>query len=478
MNKIRTRFAPSPTGYMHIGNLRTALYAYLFAKSQGGDFILRIEDTDRARYVADAVEFIERTLAAAKIIPDEGPHQGGDFAPYVQSERMDTYKKYAEELVAKGHAYRCFCTHDEECPDENKFGGYNRHCRDLSTEEIEKNLAEGKPYVIRQKMPLTGETTFFDVLHGNITIANSELEDQVLLKSDGMPTYNFANVVDDHLMKVSHIIRGTEFITSTPKHVLLYEFFGWELPTFIHLAPVMGKAEDGTVSKLSKRHGATSFNDLIEIGYLPEAITNYVALLGWSPKNSCQEIFTMDELIKNFSLDGLSKSPAVFDYAKLDWMSGEYFKAMTDEDFAEAADKYFADFDEPKKIFLASLLKTRVAKLSDITDMIAFLKTLPPFDVNLFSNKRNKVTPEKSAEILAPAIKILEQVDDWTLDTLNEKISAFVESSGIKVGAVMWPLRIALSMQKVTPGGVTEILYLLGKKVSLERLNAALTQLS
>ena len=444
MNRIRTRFAPSPTGYMHIGNLRTALYAYLFAKSQGGDFILRIEDTDRARYVADAVEFIERTLAAAKIIPDEGPHHGGNFAPYVQSERMDIYKKYAEQLVADGHAYY---------------------------EETENGVA------IRQKMPRVGETTFFDVLHGNITIANSELEDQVLLKSDGMPTYNFANVIDDHLMEVSHIIRGTEFITSTPKHVLLYEFFGWELPTFIHLAPVMGKAEDGTVSKLSKRHGATSFNDLIEAGYLPEAITNYVALLGWSPKNSCQEIFSMDELIANFSLDGLSKSPAVFDYAKLDWMSGEYFKAMSDENFAEVAEKYFADFDTPRKIFLASLLKTRVAKLSDIPAMIDFLKNLPPFDAELFTNKRNKVTPQKSVEILEPAIKILSQVDDWTLDTLNEKISAFVQDSGLKVGAVMWPLRIALSMQKVTPGGVTEILYLLGKETSLSRLNTTLQNL-
>ena len=440
MKKIRTRFAPSPTGYMHIGNLRTALYAYLFAKSQGGDFILRIEDTDRARYVPDAVEFIERTLSAAKIIPDEGPHHGGNFAPYVQSERMDIYKKYAEQLVADGHAY----------------------------------YEDG---AIRQKMPRVGETTFFDVLHGNITIANNELEDQVLLKSDGMPTYNFANVIDDHLMEVSHIIRGTEFITSTPKHVLLYEFFGWELPTFIHLAPVMGKADDGTVSKLSKRHGATSFNDLIEAGYLPEAITNYVALLGWSPKNSCQEIFSMDELIKNFSLDGLSKSPAVFDYAKLDWMNGEYFKAMTDENFAAAAEKYFADFDAPRKIFLAGLLKTRVAKLSDIPAMIAFLKNLPPFDAELFFNKRNKVTPQKSVEILTPAIKILEEVDDWSFEVLNEKISAFTAQSGLKIGAVMWPLRIALSGQKVTPGGVTEILYLLDKKISLERLNAALENL-
>ena len=444
MNRIRTRFAPSPTGYMHIGNLRTALYAYLFAKSQGGDFILRIEDTDRARYVSDAVEFIERTLAAAKIIPDESPAIGGKFAPYIQSERMEIYKHYAEELVADGHAYY---------------------------EETEQGRA------IRQKMPRVGETTFFDVLHGNITIANSELEDQVLLKSDGMPTYNFANVIDDHLMEVSHIIRGTEFITSTPKHVLLYEYFGWELPTFIHLAPVMGKAEDGTISKLSKRHGATSFHDLIQAGYLPEAITNYVALLGWSPKNSCREIFSMDELIAAFTLDGLSKSPAVFDYAKLDWMSGEYFKAMSDENFADAAQKYLADFDDDRKIFLASLLKTRVAKLSDIPPMIDFLKNLLPFDAELFTNKRNKVTPQKSAEILAPAIKILETVDDWTLDTLNATIGEFVTNSGLKIGTVMWPLRIALSMQRVTPGGVTEILYLLGKNESLIRLNDALSKL-
>lgn len=444
LNKIRTRFAPSPTGYMHIGNLRTALYAYLFAKSQGGDFILRIEDTDRARFVPDAVNFIEKTLAAAKIIPDEGPNHGGNFAPYVQSERMEIYKKFAEELVEMGHAYY---------------------------EKSENGTA------IRQKMPKVGETTFFDVIHGNITIANSELEDQILLKSDGMPTYNFANVVDDHLMEVTHIIRGTEFITSTPKHVLLYKFFGWELPIFIHLAPVMGKTDDGTISKLSKRHGATSFNDLVEIGYLPEAITNYVALLGWNPKNSCQEIFSMDELIAAFSLDGLSKSPAVFDYAKLDWMNGEYFKAMSDENFAKIAEKYLADFDFERKIFLAGLLKTRIAKLSDIPQMIRFLKVLPPFDAELFTNKRNKVTPEKSAEILAPAIEILSEIDDWTLENLNNCVSKFVESSNLKVGTVMWPLRIAISMQKVTPGGVTEILYLLGKKTSLERLNLSLNAL-
>ena len=444
MKKIRTRFAPSPTGYMHIGNLRTALYAYLFAKSQGGDFILRIEDTDRERYVADAVEFIEKTLAAAKIIPDEGPHQGGNFAPYVQSERAEIYKKYAEELVEKNFAYY---------------------------EESENGVA------IRQKMPKTGETTFFDVLHGNITISNSELEDQILLKSDGMPTYNFSNVIDDHLMEISHISRGTDFITSTPKHVLLYKNFGWEIPTFIHLAPVMGKAEDGTISKLSKRHGATSFNDLIEAGYLPEAITNYVALLGWNPKTN-QEIFSMSELIEKFSLEGLSKSPAVFDYDKLDWMSGEYFKNMSDEDFAKVAEKYFSEISDDKKVYLASLIKTRVKKLSEIPDMIKFLKILPDFDIELFTNKRNKITPEKSAEIISAAVEMLEKISDWSFENLEKNISSFIEKSGLKTGTVMWPLRIALAMQKVTPGGVTEILYLLGKKISLERLNSALEKLN
>ena len=442
LNKVRTRFAPSPTGYMHIGNLRTALYAYLFAKSQGGDFILRIEDTDRARYVADAVEFIENTLKMAKIYPDEGPNQGGEYAPYVQSERMDIYKKYADELVEKGFAY-----YDEGA--------------------------------IRQKMPKVGETTFYDVLHGNITIANEELEDQVLLKSDGMPTYNFANVIDDHLMEITHIIRGAEFITSTPKHVLLYQNFGWELPTFIHLAPVMGKAEDGSVSKLSKRHGATSFGDLVDMGYLPEAITNYVALLGWNPKNTNQEIFTMDELIAAFSLDGLSKSPAVFDYDKLNWMSSEYFKKMNDTDFAEAARK-FVEVDEnlsSKFEYLASLLKPRVNKLSEIPAMIQFLKEMPEFDAELFVNKRNKVTVEKAIELLPSAIEILDGVNDWTVDKLNDTVAKYTESTGLKVGTVMWVLRIALSMQKVTPGGVIEILYLLGKKNSLERLQQNLDKL-
>ena len=482
MDRVRTRFAPSPTGFMHIGNLRTALYAYLFAKSNDGDFILRIEDTDRARYVEGAVEFIKNTLNAAKIFPDEGPDIGGDFAPYVQSQRMDIYKRYAEQLVENGHAYRCFCRQSDEpstVEPDKKFGGYDRHCRDLDPDVIAKNLADGVPYVIRQKMPLAGETTFFDVLHGNITIANSELEDQVLLKRDGMPTYNFANVIDDHLMKVSHIIRGTEFITSTPKHVLLYQFFGWELPIFIHLAPVMGKADDGSISKLSKRHGATSFDDLIKAGYLPEAITNYVALLGWNPKNSNQEIFSMDELIEAFSLEGLSKSPAVFDYDKLDWMNGEYFKRMSDQSFADSA-RNFVELDdnlESKWEFLASLLKTRVSKFSEINGSIRFLIEKPAFDAELFINKKNKVTVEKSIEIIEAALEQIDRIDDWTLETISETIGAFAASTQLKLGTVMWPLRVGLSGQKVTPGGVNELLYLLGKKNSLSRLHETLDNL-
>lgn len=478
---VRTRFAPSPTGYMHIGNLRTALYAYLFAKANNGTFILRIEDTDRARYVADAVDFIERTLAAAKIVPDEGPGIGGEYGSYVQSERMDIYKEYAEKLVKLGAAYYCFCDPDED-HSTGKFGGYDRTCRDLPQDVIDEHLKNGDPYVIRQKMPLTGETTYFDVLHGNITIPNEELEDQVLLKRDGMPTYNFANVIDDHLMHVTHIIRGAEFITSTPKHVLLYQSYGWELPTFIHLAPVMGKNEDGSVSKLSKRHGATSFDDLVKMGYLPEAITNYVALLGWNPKTTNQEIFSMDELIGAFSLDGLSKSPAVFDYDKLGWINGEYFKKMTDEAFAKEARAYAGDLPanlDASWSTLATLLKTRLQRFGEIPQEIAFLIDQPAFDASLYQNKRNKVTPEKAAEILPSFIEVLEGVDtsDWNNDHLYALLEEKIAAAGVKKGLVMWVLRIAAAGQKVTPGGATEILAILGKDESLSRLKKSLAKL-
>ena len=485
---IRTRFAPSPTGYMHIGNLRTALYAYLFARANDGTFILRIEDTDRSRYVADAVDFIRRTLDAAGIVPDEGPDDiGGDYGPYVQSERMEIYKKYAEQLVATGHAYRCFCNHTEEVPPaegEKSFGGYPRTCRDLPPEEIEARLARGEAYVIRQKMPLTGETTFYDVLHGNVTIPNTELEDQVLLKSDGMPTYNFANVIDDRLMKVSHIIRGTEFITSTPKHVLLYEAFGWEPPVFVHLAPVMGRDEEtGKTSKLSKRHGATSFNDLVEAGYPAAAIVNYVALLGWSPKTTNQEVFSMDELIECFSLEGLSKSPAVFDYDKLGWMSGEYFKAMTDEEFAEAARPFAGDLPAnlgARWAQIAKLLKTRVAKLGDVRPSIAFFIEAPAFDAGLYENKRNKVTPAAAAELLPALIEILAALPaaHWENDLLYALLEECIEREGWRKGTVMWVLRIAAAGQAVTPGGATEILSILGRETGLARLHAALDRLN
>lgn len=478
---VRTRFAPSPTGYMHIGNLRTALYGYLYAKSQQGQFILRIEDTDRTRYVADAVDFINRTLEMAHIVPDESPSLGGPYGPYVQSERMDLYKKYAEELVKTGHAYYCFCDPDED-HSAGKFGGYDRTCRNLAPEVIEEHLKNGDPYVIRQKMPLTGETTFFDVLHGNITIKNEELEDQVLLKRDGMPTYNFANVIDDHLMHITHIMRGAEFITSTPKYILLYESFGWEVPTFIHLAPVMGKNEDGSISKLSKRHGATSFDDLVKAGYLPDAIVNYVALLGWNPKTTNQEIFSMAELIEHFSLEGLSKSPAVFDYDKLGWINGEYLKAMSDEDFAKMARPFVGelpDYLEQNWAHLASLLKTRIQRLGDLPQEIAFLCEQPAFDAELYVNKRNKVTPEKAAELLPGMMALLEAVpeSDWNNDALYEKLNAYIEEQGIKKGLAMWVLRIAAAGQKVTPGGATEILSLLGKKISMERIKKSLAKL-
>lgn len=478
---VRTRFAPSPTGYMHIGNLRTALYGYLYAKSQQGQFILRIEDTDRTRYVADAVDFINRTLEMAHIVPDESPSLGGPYGPYVQSERMDLYKKYAEELVKTGHAYYCFCNPDED-HSAGKFGGYDRTCRNLAPEVIEEHLKNGDPYVIRQKMPLTGETTFFDVLHGNITIKNEELEDQVLLKRDGMPTYNFANVIDDHLMHITHIMRGAEFITSTPKYILLYESFGWDVPTFIHLAPVMGKNEDGSISKLSKRHGATSFDDLVKAGYLPDAIVNYVALLGWNPKTTNQEIFSMAELIEHFSLEGLSKSPAVFDYDKLGWINGEYLKAMSDEDFAKMARPFVGelpDYLEQSWTHLASLLKTRIQRLGDLPQEIAFLCEQPAFDAELYVNKRNKVTPEKAVELLPGMMALLEEVpeSDWNNDALYEKLNSYIEEQGIKKGLAMWVLRIAAAGQKVTPGGATEILSLLGKKISMERIKKSLAKL-
>lgn len=479
MSTIRTRFAPSPTGYMHIGNLRTALYCYLFAKNQKGKFILRIEDTDRTRYVEDAVSVIEKTLFDAKIIPDEGPHQGGDYGPYVQSERTAIYQKYANLLLEKGYAYRCYCDVEKEGENanSNSFQGYNRHCRNLAKETIEEYEKQKRPYVIRQKIPLTGATTFKDIVHGTITIEHAEIEDQVLIKRDGMPTYNFANVIDDHLMHITHIIRGVEFITSTPKYVLLYQALGFEVPHFIHLPPVMGKNPDGTVSKLSKRHGATGFSELIERGYLAQAITNYVALLGWSPKSN-QEIFSMEELIDHFSLEHLSKSSAIFDYKKLDWYNGEYLKQMTDKEFLDHARTYLPNLDEEKLLLLASLLKTRIHRLGEIEENISFLFALQDYDISLFQNKRNKITLELVQKLLPELFTIVAKITNFTRTTIDEALHKFAEENKLKIGQVMWPLRIALAGRPVTPGGVTDLLILLGKEEAIKRMQKAIEKLA
>lgn len=477
MNNVRLRFAPSPTGKMQAGNLRTALFNYLFAKSQGGKFILRIEDTDKNRYVDGAVANIINTLNQAGIIPDEGPNQGGEFGPYIQSERLDIYQKYAKRLIDNSYAYYCFCPNNENITHELN----NKHqcnCKNLSIEEINQKLKNNVPYVIRQKIPQEGQTSFNDVIHGTITINNNELEEQILIKSDGYPTYNFANVIDDHFMHISHVMRGVEFITSTPKYILLYEYFGWEPPIFIHLASVMGKNSDGSISKLSKRHGAVNFQDLINQGYLSKALINYIALLGWSPKNSNQEIFSMDELIQNFTLDGLSKSSSIFDYNKLDWFNKEYIKRLTDEEFLQLSQQYFKNFTKEQQLLLVTSLKSRITKFTDINYMIQFLYQLPKFDINLFNNKKNKVNIQNSKEIISFVINELNNINAWNIEKLHQLLINFSNILNLKLGTIIWPIRIALSMQQVTPCGVIEVLYLLGKNESLKRLNYSLEELN
>ena len=446
---------------MHIGNLRTALFAYLFAKSQNGKFILRIEDTDQGRYVEGAVDVIYETLKAARLYHDEGPDIGGDYGPYIQSERKGMYKKFALELVEKGAAYYCFCQKGEK--ESESMEGYDRHCRNLSREEVEAQLAAGKPYVIRQRIPLEGSTSWNDLVYGEISVENSTLDDQVLLKSDGMPTYNFANVVDDHLMQITHIIRGSEYLSSNPKYLLLYDAFGWERPEYIHLPIINGKNPDGSISKLSKRHGAVSFQALVEQGYLPEGIINYIALLGWSPKTE-QEIFTMDELIAQFSITGVHKSPAVFDYQKLDWVNGQHISKMDPEEFIRMALPYAGvegTFLEGKWRKLASLLQSRISKLSDIPEKISFLFKLPDYDAELFINKKNKSTLETSAAILRQAIDCLSTVQDWSEETLLATLTELAGKMGLKLGPLTWPVRLSLSGLLATPGGAIDILYLL-----------------
>lgn len=481
MSKVRTRFAPSPTGFMHVGNLRTALYEYLVAKSQGGAFVLRIEDTDQERYVEGAVDVIYNTLKTAGLVHDEGPDVGGDYGPYVQSERKDMYLPYAEQLIKEGKAYRCFCTKErlEKLQSETVGGGYDRHCRDLSDEEIQKNLDAGVPYVIRQKMPTEGSTTFTDAVFGEITVENSELQDQILIKQDGYPTYNFANVIDDHTMGITHVVRGSEYLSSTPKYNLLYEAFGWEIPTYIHLPLINGKNPDGTVSKLSKRHGSTGFDDLIKEGYLPEAIINYIALLGWCPKDN-QEIFTLDELTKAFSVDGISKSPSVFDYDKLEWFNGEYIKAMTDEQFVALCTPYFKEAlgDTPLDYRkLAAILKQRTTKLTDIPEKIDFFKELPDYDKELFVNKKSKTNLKNAPVMLKAVYDELQALESWDHDAIHDALINLAARLEVKNGTVMWPARIAVAGKTVTPGGAIEILDILGRDESLRRMALGLEKL-
>lgn len=478
---VRTRFAPSPTGFMHVGNLRTALYAFLLAKSQGGKFVLRIEDTDRTRYVENAVEVIYRTLEQAGLPHDEGPDVGGDFGPYVQSERKSIYLAYAEELVRRGAAYYCFCdkTEEHDGDEESVSTGYDGRCRNLSEAVVKEHLADGKPYVIRQKIDKEGVSTFDDLVFGRITIENKVLDDQILIKRDGMPTYNFANVVDDHLMQITHVVRGSEYLPSTPKYNLLYTAFGWEIPQYVHLPLIMGRSEDGTIAKLSKRHGSVSFENLVAEGYLPEAIVNYIALLGWSPKND-REIFPMPELIEIFNIHGLNKSPAVFDYDKLKWMNGEYIKAMTPEEFARRSFAFSGLEGTPlaeKWNKIAPLLQQRVEKLDEIPEKIAFLRELPEYTVDFFCNKKSKSNPEIAKTILNDLLPACEAQQEWSAEAFSALFTGYATEHGMKLGLPMWGIRIAVSGCLVTPGGPAEIMEILGREESLRRIRLALDKL-
>lgn len=480
--QVTTRFAPSPTGFMHIGNLRTALYSYLIAKANGGKFILRIEDTDQERLVEGAVDVIYSTLAMTGLKYDEGPDIGGPNGPYIQSERRDIYMKYAKELVERGAAYYCFCSKErlEKLHEDGDVGaGYDRHCRDLPQEEVERLLASGAPFVIRQKMPLEGKTGYDDVVFGHIEIDNSEMQDQILMKADGYPTYNFCHVVDDHLMGVTHVVRGCEYLTSTPKYVLLYDAFGWERPVYCHLPLLMGKNEDGSVSKLSKRHGAVSFQELVKNGYLPEAIINYMAFTGWCPKDTNEEFFTLAELEKVFSIDGISKSPAVFDYDKLLWFNSHYIKELSPEKFAQLAEPFWSEELKPwaNNSRLLSMVQTRVDTFPQINEKAAFVPGLPEYDTALYANKKNKTDAALAKTLLAAAIPALQAAPEWNSDALFALLKELAEQQGVKAGAVMWVVRIAVSGLAVTPGGATELMEVLGREESLRRLNDGLARL-
>ena len=474
MSKVRTRFAPSPTGRMHVGNLRTALYAYLITKHEGGDFILRIEDTDQERYVEGAVDIIYRTLAETGLIHDEGPDKDGGCGPYVQSERQaqGIYLEYAKKLIEKGEAYYCFCDKERLESLKTTVAGkeisiYDKHCLHLSKEEVEEKLASGIPYVIRQNNPTEGTTTFEDEIYGDITVDNAELDDMILIKSDGYPTYNFANVVDDHLMGITHVVRGNEYLSSSPKYNRLYEAFGWEVPVYIHCPLIT----DENHQKLSKRCGHSSFEDLVEQGFLTEAIVNFVALLGWSPADN-QEIMSLDELVAKFDYHHMSKSPAVFDYTKLKWMNGEYIKKMDFDAFYEKAFPYIKevitkDYDLKK---IAKMVQTRIEIFPDIKDHIDFFEELPEYDVAMYTHKKMKTNAETSLEVLTEVLPILEKQDDYSNDALYATLLKYVEEKGCKNGYVMWPIRTAVSGKQMTPGGATELMEVLGKEESLNRI--------
>lgn len=481
--KVRTRFAPSPTGRMHVGNLRTALYEYLTAKHEGGDFILRIEDTDQERYVEGAIDIIYRTLEKTGLIHDEGPDKDKGFGPYVQSERQATgiYLEYAKKLVDKGEAYYCFCSKERlddlkvKAEEKKEVFKYDKHCLHLSKEEVEKNLANGMPYVIRQNIPLEGTTSFTDEIYGSITVDNSELDDMVLIKSDGFPTYNFANVVDDHLMGITHVVRGNEYLSSTPKYNRLYEAFGWEYPLYIH-CPLITNEEH---QKLSKRSGHSSYEDLLEQGFLTEAIVNFVALLGWSPDTN-QEIFSLEELVEHFDYRNIGKAPAVFDLAKLRWMNGEYLKAMDEDKFFQLAKPFLEQaIDKPYDLReIASLAKTRVDVLNDIPELVAFFNELPEYSIDIYTHKKMKTNAETSLETLKKELELLENHNDWSVQSLHDLILGYAEQNQLKNGFVLWPIRTAVSGQPTSPAGAFEIMAILGKEESMYRIRKGIEMLS
>ena len=474
--EVRTRFAPSPTGYMHVGNLRTALYTYLIARHAGGKFILRIEDTDQGRLVEGAVDVIYKTMAQCHLEHDEGPDVGGPVAPYVQTERRPFYKEYAQLLMERGHAYRCFCEKTESEEDSGQFDRGDDPCRSMSREESDRLAAEGKPYVIRQRIPHEGSTTFHDEVFGDITVENSTLDDQVLIKRDGLPTYNFANVVDDHLMGITHVVRGSEYLSSAPKYNLLYEGFGWDIPKYVHCSPVMRDAHN----KMSKRHGDPSYEDLIAQGYLTDAVINYVTLLGWSPRGE-QEIFSLQELVDCFDLAGISKSPAIFDIEKLKYFNSEYIRAMSPEAFAKVAEPYIRQAVKNPAIdaaAIAALLQQRTEVLTDIPEKLDFFDALPEYDTELFVHKKSKSEKDSSREMLGRVIPLFEALESWEDENILNVMVKLAEELEVKNAKVMWPVRIAAAGKAVTPGGAVEICRILGKEETLRRLRIGLEKLA